>query len=272
MKWLLHIRRYIRFTALCWALAISNFGSANAQQKDINADDTGAQIPGDLESEFVFPNQTDELVVDAGEVGDDIFFRRLTAEQEKDILDRAFPLLAAKWQFTNIFVCWETLNESQVDARSVVKAAVTETWAMVSSLEFLGWGLCSEQSQGIRIALEDKGPHVKFLGKFVDGVKNGMVLNFEYQNWGRGCQLKQDYCNRVIAVHEFGHAIGFAHEQNRPDTPGECDMQQGTDGDTISLTPWDPDSVMNYCSPVYFNNGELSEFDVLAVQHIYGGV
>jgi hypothetical protein len=80
----------------------------------------------------------------------------------------------------------------------------------------------------------------------------------------------RESCIRSITVHEFGHAIGFAHEQNRPDTPGECDeVAQGTDGD-LMLSPWDLHSVMNYCNPKYNNNGELSAFDIKAVAYIYG--
>jgi hypothetical protein len=178
--------------------------------------------------------------------------------------------MVSKWPFNNVFVCWEEMEPEFSDERTLVREAIRDTWEAASGLKFLGWGKCEASSRGIRIAVQDTGPHVKFLGKFVDGVPQGMVLNFTYANWSSGCQTQLDYCNRVIAVHEFGHAIGFAHEQNRPDTPGECDRRQGSDGDNITLTPWDPHSVMNYCNPVYSNDGVLSEFDVVAVQYIYG--
>ena len=77
-------------------------------------------------------------------------------------------------------------------------------------------------------------------------------------------------CVTSIGVHEFGHAIGFAHEQNRPDTPGECtEAPQGGNGD-VMLKPWDIHSVMNYCNPVYNNDGKLSDYDVVSVQKAYG--
>jgi len=80
----------------------------------------------------------------------------------------------------------------------------------------------------------------------------------------------REYCIKGIAVHEFGHALGFAHEQNRSDTPGECrQLKQGTSGDVL-LTPYDPRSVMNYCNPKYNNDGMLSALDIAAVRELYG--
>jgi hypothetical protein len=102
-----------------------------------------------------------------------------------------------------------------------------------------------------------------------------MVLNFTFKTWSMVCassESQRQSCIQSIGVHEFGHAIGFAHEQNRPDTPGECAMKQkpqGQSGDTL-LTPFDPQSVMNYCNPVYNNNGVLSAGDISAVVQVYG--
>ena len=217
------------------------------------------------------PSSNEALMPGSSDLGGRDEFLALTQQQESDIVDRAYPLMAAKWPFNKVFVCWEEMDEAFFEARSEVRAAVLESWESQSGLQFLGWGKCKSNSVGIRIAVQDTGPHVKQLGKFVDGIKNGMVLNFTYENWGSSCQDNLSYCNRVIAVHEFGHAIGFAHEQNRPDTPGECNMEQGSQGDNTSLTPWDKHSVMNYCNPVYSNDGVLSQFDIVAVQYIYGG-
>lgn len=196
---------------------------------------------------------------------------RPAAPQRSDIIDRAYPLMAARWPFDNIFVCWESSARGHPDQRRLVQEAIAETWDRESGLAFVGWGECQAGSRGIRIAVEDTGAHVKYIGVYLDGEPDGMVLNFTYANWNQGCQDRPDWCSRVIAVHEFGHAIGFAHEQNRPDTPGECGMApQGKDGDTVTLTPWDPHSVMNYCNETYSNDGRLSDFDIAALRHIYG--
>jgi hypothetical protein len=153
------------------------------------------------------------------------------------------------------------------------------TWQNSSSVLFEGWKRCAPNNRGIRIVVEDvgprQGPHTKGLGSQIDSLENGMSLNFSFKNWSTSCaegEESRQICIRAIAVHEFGHALGFAHEQNRDDTPDWCKLKQkpqGSDGDVI-VTPWDPTSVMNYCYNIYKDNLELSKFDIYALQLYYG--
>lgn len=179
-------------------------------------------------------------------------------------------LAKSKWETMPIPVCWENATPSDAQYRATTRQAVEDTWERHSRVRFEGWSACSQSSRGIRIRIAEDGPHVKALGRYLDQRPQGMVLNFTFKTWSPSCATKKEFCVYALAVHEFGHALGFTHEQNRPDAPAECRADsQGTTGDYL-VTKYDPDSVMNYCSPSWNGDGKLSALDIEAVRRFYG--
>lgn len=181
------------------------------------------------------------------------------------------------WPQSQIPVCWEQTVAQFSNEREWVRNQIATSWSASSSVIFTGWGACSPATNGgIRIQTSDGNPRTLGLGTMLRATPNGMLLNFTFANFSAAfCQAdvegRREHCIRVTAMHEFGHALGFSHEQNRPDAPDWCHNEaSGTNGD-LMVTDFDLRSVMNYCrSASWPTTAMLSPFDILGVQRVYG--
>lgn len=196
-------------------------------------------------------------------------------EDDEEGSDALYADKNAIHELDDIPVCW--MNAKDEQAMGWVKDAVAKSWSAHAKIRFVGWQKCTPQnrSRSVRIQVEDTRAWSK-LGTYafrtpVD--QPTMVLNFTFQKWSQSCKNKREHCIRALAIHEFGHALGFAHEQSRPDTPMTCDLEGARDdigARGVLLTKYDPSSVMNYCSAKWINGGRLSSLDIEGVKKVYG--
>jgi hypothetical protein len=164
--------------------------------------------------------------------------------------------------------------------RDMVRTAIEDTWTRAANIEFVGWGDCP-QNGGFH---EDRALPRRIVIRFSHGVEGGGPVDWSgvgksdtgptliQYNW----PALMTGNNRFNLIHEFGHALGFSHEDERHNWPGaRCgdDTDRDPNQKGIPLNPGGaPDlaSVMNYCPEASSPDGALSPGDVMGLRRAYG--
>jgi hypothetical protein len=194
-------------------------------------------------------------------------------------------------------VCWMPTDaggpaDNWFAEKATIRRSLIEAWQSTANVQFSGWRDCptSGTERFVKIHV---GNH-QFPGQPSDHSGDGQTDASLGTNLLRGpsdpcsadnsgstggthCSsvrfwLQPDHSTsatriRYLAVHEFGHVLGFNHEQDRPDNPFKSSSCPGGTGSGTYVGAYDGTSVMNYCGP---NDGTLSAGDRAGVQSLYG--
>lgn len=172
-------------------------------------------------------------------------------------------------------VCWETAGYQR--EKTLVQNAVEGAWEYWANIEITGWADCptTGNAEHVRMRIAPYGTEnsgasgsarlgVDALSSAAD---DNAGVRFEFRA-GQANRGRVEY----VGVHEFGHVLGFGHEQDAPDNEGPARCTDTIDPDVtgVSITRYDRNSIMNYCNEDGNMTGRLTDTDIDGVQTVYG--
>jgi hypothetical protein len=152
----------------------------------------------------------------------------VTTEPESVQSDLFIANGTKKWPNGVVNVCWEPTTAARANfanEAALVRNANDDYWPTYARVSVVGWGtICNgTPANTIRLRIEDNGGGNSPTGMKSDVMKLG-ALDAAFTTG--------------LVPHEFGHALGFNHEQTRKDWEDLGDCKSGdVDGDTLYTPP-----------------------------------
>lgn len=186
----------------------------------------------------------------------------------------------------DINVCWEnpgnapgSTASARATWRDARRRAVEESWGRMGRVNFYGWDGTDPVNNPTSCTSNAPGLHVVICNLPTDSrcpalpasqsIPGGYPANNGVNN---AVRLNPDHYP-AIAVHEFGHTLGFYHEEERTDAPnissGSCAKQSWPNSNPALYGAYDQTGIMSYCQPPT-DAPWLSPNDVASYQRFYG--
>jgi hypothetical protein len=191
------------------------------------------------------------------------------------------------WTQTRLIpMCWHMLqfptNAERDAAKVFVMTTIKEGWIDLIDLN-ITWTDCptSGDAKHVRVLLRSGDPSengttllpgTQTLSTAADRLRTppndppGLLMGFR-GSWNNSDADRTAF--KSLILHEFGHVLGFGHEQDRPDQDPALSCYTGGFAGTALIGPPDSASIMgwSYCNEAL---GYLSVADIRGVREVYG--